>query len=281
MSDWLSFTAGWPVWGRILLIVVLAAAAHLLVRSIRAAGRQALTGRHGDYAEFIRRHNKFASIQTLLVSALTFVVYFGAIGLILSELGVSLTAYLASASVIGLAVGFGSQGLVQDVVTGVTLIFSDVLDVGDVVDVGGQTGRIERVGLRFTTLVNLLGQTIYVPNRSIGQINRYRNGYVRVYVDVQVPDGMTGLDLHTRIEPLARGMYRQYGAIVLTEPEFMGVHLAEPGDWSYLRLKFRVWPGQGALIETAFRQRLLAMLRRDVPDYADWMITVTYRAPDP
>jgi small conductance mechanosensitive channel len=68
---------------------------------------------------------KVRKISSLLTSIVIFLLYFTAVGLVLREFGVSLTAYLASASVLGLAIGFGSQGLVQDVVTGLTLIFSD------------------------------------------------------------------------------------------------------------------------------------------------------------
>ena len=90
--------------------------------------------------------------------------------MILQEIGVPLRTYFASASVIGLAVGFGLQGFVQDVIIGLTLIFSDVINVGDMVDLSGQSGRVVRIGLRFTTLVNVLGQEVNVSNRNIVQI---------------------------------------------------------------------------------------------------------------
>lgn len=99
-----------------------------------------------------------------------------------------MTAYLASASVIGLAVGFGLQGLVQDIIIGLTLIFSDALNIEDVVELSGQIGKVEHIGLRFTTIVNLHGQQIYVPNRNITMISRFRRGAIRGYVDIQVPD---------------------------------------------------------------------------------------------
>lgn len=265
---------------RIAAIVVLAVLAHVLVRGLRWLGEWALTPQGTDRTTLSRRYPKVATVGTILVSAVTFTIYFGGFGLVLRELGVPLENYLVSASVIGLAVGFGSQGLVQDIVIGLTIIFSDVLNVGDVVDIGGQSGRVERIGLRFTTLVNLLDQKVYVPNRNIGQINRYRNGYIRAYADIQVPEGLDEDTLMALVTPLADGMHAQYGAIVLTPPEVMGLHRADPGGWRYLRLKFRLWPGQGVLIETTFRQRALAALRTHTADYADWMITITYRVDD-
>lgn len=263
---------------RVLAIVGLALLAHALVRGIKHGGEWLLTPRDEQRDAMWQRYPKVATIITIVVSALTFVIYFAALGFILDEMGISLTAYIASASVIGLAVGFGSQGLVQDVVIGLTLIFSDVLNVGEMVDISGQTGRVQKIGLRFTRLVNLLDQQIHIPNRNIAQINRYRNGYIRAYVDLQLPDDAEADLVLDTVTPLARGMHAQYSAVVLTEPEIMGVQTAEPGGWRYLRIKFRLWPGQGALIETSFRQRALAALKRLHEDYADWMITVTYRA---
>jgi len=263
---------------RIALIAVLAVAAHVLVLLVRGLGTWVLAPDTAGPSALARRRPKLASVTTLVVSTVTFVIYFGAVGLILGELGISLTTYFASATVIGLAIGFGSQGLVQDIVIGLTLIFSDVLDVGDVADIGGQTGRVQSIGLRFTVLRTLVDQRVFVPNRNITQINRYRNGYVRVYVDVQLPGGVPEDEVRAEVEGLADGMFSQHGDIILAAPETFGVRDAGPGRWRYLRLKFKIWPGQGALIETTFRQRVLAALRRRSEGYADWMVVVTYRA---
>ena len=216
-------------------------------------------------------------MTTLVVSILTFSIYFTALGLILGELGISLTAYFASATVIGLAVGFGSQGLVQDVVIGLTLIFSDVLDVGDVADVGGQTGRVESIGLRFTILRTLLDQRVVVPNRNVAQINRYRQGYIRAWMDIQIPDGADEEEVFRVVETVVNGAAAQHDGIIVRSPEVMGVREATGGGWRFMRVKFHLWPGQGALIENTVRQRVLAAVRREVAEYPDWMVTVTYR----
>lgn len=262
-----------PVSSRILSFVLLAVGAHLVARTVRWLSTWALGVGKGRLEG---QYPRFATITTLVVSIMTFVVYFAAIGLILQELGVPLKAYFASASVIGLAVGFGLQGLVQDLIIGLTLIFSDVLNVGDMVDLSGQSGRVATIGLRFTTVVNFQGQEVYVPNRNITQIGRYRNGVVRAYVDVQLPEGCDEKAVTGRIRQIAAGMHTQHGSILLSMPEVLGAFLAEPGGWRYVRLKCRLWPGQGALIEQTFKQRLLAALRETQAAYDEWMITVTY-----
>lgn len=268
---------------RIVIIVAVAAAAHALVRVARSVALRLLTAprrgkRTGGPDTLARRHPKFASITSLLYSTFTFVVYFLAFGLVLEELGLKLTTYLASASVVGLAIAFGSQGLVQDVVIGLTLLFSDAFDVGDVIEyAGGQAGRVEQIGLRFTVVANFLGQTVYLPNRTIGTVSRYRRGAISMYVDVQVPDDMEDDAIVALVQPLLEGLRGQFSAIVLSGPELMDVRRADPGGWRYLRAALRLWPGQQAPVESALRGRLLGALRDRAPDYADWMISVTNR----
>lgn len=262
-----------PVWGRILCFILVAVGAHLVARLVRGLSIWALGVGKGRLEG---QYPRFATITTLVVSILTFVIYFASVGLALQEFGVPLKAYFASASVIGLAVGFGLQGLVQDLIIGLTLIFSDVLNVGDMVDLSGVSGRVEKIGLRFTTLINSQGQEVYVPNRNIAQISRYRKGVVRAYVDVELPEGCDEDAVTSRIHEIATGTHAQHGSILLSAPEAPGAFSAEPGGWRYVRLKFRLWPGQGSLIEQTFKQRLLADLREMHAAYGEWMITVTY-----
>lgn len=134
-----------PLLYRILLIAALAGGAHLIVTIIRRISQLILVGRKKVLdtggSDFVKRFPRTATIITILESTLTFTIYFMALGLMLQEFNLSLRAYLASTTVIGLAIGFGSQGLVQDIVIGLTLIFSDLLKVGDVVELSGQVGR--------------------------------------------------------------------------------------------------------------------------------------------
>ena len=266
---------------RVLVIVLVAVGGHLLVLGARRMSEWVLTPAKapGPIARELlqRRHPKVASITTLIVSAFAFGFYFVALGLVLNEFRVSLTAYLATASVVGLAVAFGLQGLVQDVVIGITLIFSDAFDVGDVVELSGQVGRVESIGLRFTTLVNLQGQHVYVPNRTIGMVARFLGATVRAYVDVQLPGEDSDDRARRIVERIAKAMRAQHGAILLTDPEVSEPLDAGAGEWRFLRVKFRIWPGQGWLLETTLRQRLLTALRELDPAYQEWMITITQR----
>ncbi len=266
---------------RILLILIVAAIAHFIVQAIRKLGEWTMAPARAPgvttKAAFTRGRPKIATVVSLTVSALTFTIYFAAVGLILDELNVSLTAYLATASVLGLAIGFGSQSLVQDVVVGLTLVFTDAMDIGDIIEVPGQIGRVEEIGLRFTTLVNFKGQRVYVPNRNISLISRYRGGVVRAYTDIQIPKGVDATQVIEVVGRIARGMRAQHPAIILSDPEVFGVREAKPADWSYLRMKFRLWPGQEPLIQETFKQRVIMALKELDPNFAAWMVDITFR----
>ena len=145
---------------RIVAFAGLAVLTHVGVILVRQLASTAAVSRQ------VKRHQKLRSIATLTASAVVFTLYFLAIGLILREFGVSLKAYLASASVVGLAIGFGSQGIVQDVVTGLTFIFSDLIDVGDLVQVSGQTGMVKAITMRFVELEDAMGAVVFIPNRT-------------------------------------------------------------------------------------------------------------------
>ena len=270
----------YPVF-RILLIVILAVAAHFVVKAIRRFSHYLLTmkvDRNAATEESLtRKYPKIATIITILVSAVTFTIYFVSVGMILREFKISLTTYFASATVIGLAVGFGLQGFVQDLVIGLTLIFSDALNIGEVVKLGDEIGRVDNIGLRFTTLINLHGQRILIPNRNIAVIGKFRGGCVRAYVDIQLPGEVDEDGISQAIQAIAKGMYHQHRSIILAAPETFGIKDAKAGQWRYLRIKFKLWPGQMKIIEETFEERVVQILKKSYAEYAAWMVTVTYK----
>jgi len=252
---------------RILFLVSIAAFTHLFVILVRNLAQR---------SSRVLQHPKLRSVISLFMSAIIFSLYFLAVGLVLRELGVSLTAYLASASVIGLAVGFGSQGIVQDVVMGLTIIFTDMLDVGDLVDVGGQVGRVTRITMRFVVLENALGAVVFIPNRSINTVLNYRRGYVRCLVDVTLlgNDGTKNAMVRSATDKMS-SFFEQFPGICITEPSTEGRMETATGK-EYLRLKFRIWPNRGQPIESTFVKELTAALQVLDAEYRDWMIAVYY-----
>jgi len=269
---------------RILLIVALSCLVHLTVKAFRQFTEWLIQQSHASKSPFdyVMHQPKFVTFIQLVANAVTFVMYFFAVGLVLEELGINLTHYLASASIVGLAISFGSQGLVQDVVISLTLIFSDTMDVGDMVEIGSSTsnviGRLEEIGMRFTSVRNYYNQKVCIPNRSIGNVSRYPQGGVLAYADIQLPAGPDRDKAVALIQNVTKGTWVQFGAIILEEPVVGAVEAVPDGGWEFLRVHFKIWPGQGNLIENTFRQQIVSAMKGFQPAYADWQVPVTYRA---
>ena len=268
---------------RLLFITALTVLVHLMVKVVRHLSEWVVMKSHAkeNPLGFVTQQPKFVTVIRLMSSSTTFIMYFFAFGLILQELfDINMTAYLASASILGLAVSFGSQGLVQDVVIGLTLIFSDAMDVGDLVEIFGSTsviGQVDEIGLRFTTVRNFYNQKVFIPNRTIANVSRFPLGGIFAYADIQIPAGAEGDKAVVAIGGAAQGMRGQFGAIILSDPVIDPVQLAPGGGWSFVRVHFKIWPGQGGLIEATFRQQIVKTMKAFQPDYADWQVPVTYR----
>jgi small-conductance mechanosensitive channel len=267
----------------IAIIVGLALIVQFIARFVRSLSEGVITKSHEKKYpfDFVTRQPKFITLARLIVSIINFVVYALAIYFIMTleyPNDSTFKTYLTSAAVIGLALSFGLQGLVQDVVTGITIILSDTMDVGDTVDLmNGVIGRVERVGLRFTKVINFYNQEIFVPNRDIANVSRYPHSGLSAYVDIQIPVKADQNAVVETIRNVAKGVQAQFNAIILAEP-VCGKIQATPGNWNYLRVRFVIWPGQNAIIDTVFRSQMVNAMKTFDSTYADWQVVVTYRA---
>jgi small conductance mechanosensitive channel len=265
------------------IIVALAFVVHLIVKLITNFSETVIIRSHEkkNRLGFVTQQPKFITLTRLIVSTVTFVVYAVAIYIILAlefPSDNTLKTYLGSAAVVGLALSFGVQGLIQDVVTGITLILSDAMDVGDTVDLmNGAIGRVEEIGLRFVKITNFYNQRIFVPNRNITNVSRFPHSGILAYADVQIPANVDQSAVVQIIENVSKATWTQFGAIILAEPLFSKVH-STPGNWNYLRVQFKIWPGQNAIIETTFLNQMVAAMKKFDANYANWQIVVTYRA---
>ncbi len=195
---------------QILLIVVLAMIARFLlhrvinklVRSTTGSTmptilkplKERLPGTLQDAAAVFpeRRRQRAEAIGSVLRSSSTVTVYTIAALLVLGQLGVYLGPLLASAGIVGVALGFGAQSLVKDLIAGLFMLLEDQYGVGDVVDVGQASGTVESVGLRITTIRDGRGVLWYVRNGEIVKVGNKSQGWATVVVDV--PIGFASVD---------------------------------------------------------------------------------------
>ena len=270
MTNLAKFTAEISSPVRILIILAIVIILHLVVIGVRRLSREVMS------LKISSNLSKSKTIASLTTSVIVFALYFSAFGLILNELGVSLKAYLASASILGLAIGFGSQGLVQDVVNGLTIVFSGLFNVEDMVEIAGQVGIVRNFGMRFTLLENAFGAIVYIPNRTITNVVRYPKGYIRAIADITLPgDAQIANQIEEKVTTIVNSTSEQLSGILVWPPSIEGRMKTASGK-AFLRVKFRLWPGRGAPIETIFKQEVVYSLKALDPNYQDWMVTVNY-----
>ena len=141
----------------------------------RAQDRQGLT------------RGRAMTLEKLAINIFTYALIFFLFILVLENVfDIRATPILAGAGIVGLAVGFGAQGLVSDVVTGFFLLLEKQLDVGDFVTTAGMSGIVEEVGLRTTKLRDFDGTLHFIPNREISSMSNHSRGTMRALVDMSI-----------------------------------------------------------------------------------------------
>ena len=133
-----------------------------------------------------RRRQRADTIGSVLRSVATVVVFGIATAMVLSELGFKLGPVLASAGIVGVAVGFGAQNLIKDFLNGMFMILEDQYGVGDVIDAGEATGTVEAVGLRTTRLRDVKGTVWHIRNGEIIRVGNKSQGWARALLDIPV-----------------------------------------------------------------------------------------------
>ncbi|WP_431028516.1 mechanosensitive ion channel family protein [Lysinibacillus sp. LZ02] len=126
------------------------------------------------------------TILKLLQSVLSYLVYFSAIMGILSSLEIQVAGLLAGAGIAGLAIGFGAQSLVKDVITGFFIIFEDQFGIGDYIRVNAAEGTVVEIGLRTTKIKGVTGEQFIIPNGAITDVTNFSINNSKAMIDLQV-----------------------------------------------------------------------------------------------
>jgi small conductance mechanosensitive channel len=208
-----------------------------------------------------RRRQRATTIGSVLKSMSTFLIYGIAFVEILSELGFQLAPIIASAGVLGVAIGFGAQNLVRDFLSGMFMMLEDQYGVGDVVDLGGATGTVEAVGLRITTLRDIKGTVWYMRNGEVLRVGNSSQGFAVAVVDVPL-SYRADIDLATSVitEAISAAVAESpLSDLVLGPPEVLGVESVTP-EGILLRLTAKVRPGKQWAVQRALRQHIIAAL---------------------
>jgi moderate conductance mechanosensitive channel len=206
-----------------------------------------------------RRAQRARTIGSVLKSIVSFLVWGIAFVMILGDLGFNLTPILASAGVVGVAVGFGAQNLVKDFLTGVFMLLEDQYGVGDVVDVGDATGTVESVGLRITTLRDINGTVWYVRNGAVNRVGNSTQGFAMALVDVPIAYGTDVNEALSLLGTVAGEVTERepLNANVLAPPTVLGVQ-SVTAEHITLRLTVKVRPAKQWATERELRREIMA-----------------------
>ena len=280
---------------RVLVILLVALVARALMhRAINRLVRGAVDGRlpgalHGlrDKARALestvllseRRRQRTETLGSVLRSIASATVGVIAMAMVLGEIGLDLTPIVASAGIVGVAVGFGAQNLVKDFLSGMFMLLEDQYGVGDVVDAGPATGIVEAVTLRTTRLRDVEGTVWYVRNGEILRVGNKSQGWSRALLDIPLA---LGTDV-----PTVRALALEAAQAVKADEDYAGMVLEEPEVWGLeaigaeglvLRITMKTIATMEGPVERALRERLIAAFEEHdinigVPQRLVWNVT--------
>jgi hypothetical protein len=170
-----------------LRILVIALLAVILARILKAVTSRLVQASKGPTRVAQLREQQTRTMAGLLYSLGLWLIVAVAILTTLPELGFDVTPVAATAAVASLAFGFGAQTLVKDLINGFFIVFEDQYVVGDLIQVNGETGRVEYLTLRRTVLRNASGAIVTIPNSLVGQVANLNRDWSQAFIDVTVP----------------------------------------------------------------------------------------------
>jgi small-conductance mechanosensitive channel len=204
-----------------------------------------------------RRKQRAETMGSVLRSIASIIILGSAAITILRYLSLDVTPFLASASIIGVAVAFGAQNLVKDFLTGMFMLLEDQYGVGDVINVGSATGTVEAVTLRTTRLRDVNGVVWYVPNGEIKRVGNESQNWARVVLDVPVEYDADLDKVRTLLAETAGAMAidTPWDEFMIEDPMVWGVQ-ALSGEAVVVRVVCKTSPGKQADVARELRERV-------------------------
>jgi small conductance mechanosensitive channel len=204
-----------------------------------------------------RRVQRAETMGSLLKSIASIVIFaiFGITAI--AELGYPVGPLLASAGVVGVALGFGAQSLVKDFLSGIFMIFEDQYGVGDSVDLGEAGGTVEAVGLRVTRLRDVEGTVWYVRNGEILRVGNQSQNWARTVLDIPVALDQDLVRVQQVLKSVAHDLWEDedFKHQIIEEPEVWGVQDLTP-NWITVRVVLKTAPLEQWAVAREMRQRI-------------------------
>lgn len=260
---WLS-TLTSLAWVRSAVSLVVIGAVALLLWSLSDSIIEGTLRTQARRLDNARKRSRLLTVTPLLQGTVRITIGVLALLLILAQLGLNIGPLLAGAGIIGLAVGFGAQSLIKDLLIGVTLLLEDAASVGDVIDVGGHIGEVEAMGIRMLRLRDLDGTVHLVPYSEITTISNLTKDFAYVLLDVRVAYRENVDQVIDALVDVASAFRddEDFGPVILEDLEVMGVNsLGESGV--DVRIRLKTLPLERFHVGREFRRRIKARFDED------------------
>jgi moderate conductance mechanosensitive channel len=267
MADLRDLTMGGVPLGRWVLthgikVLVILVVAFVAVRAARLAIGQfqrTLARRHGDTDfEWQRR---VATLSGILSSTVTVAIAFVAILMMLRELTIDVVPILTGAGIAGLAIGFGAQNLVRDVISGFFLILEDQVRIGDLARINGVAGTVEQINLRTIVVRDGEGAVQVFPNGTITALANLSKQFSYAVVDVRIAYSENIDRVMGTLREVGASMQRDalWGPLILAPLDIVGVESLADGA-ATIRMKFKTQPLNQGKVGNELRRRLMSTL---------------------
>jgi moderate conductance mechanosensitive channel len=298
-NEWLAAASDWliakPLQILLLLLVALIARwlAHRLIDRVvkRAASglptpvlkhKPAAEQQHTAAVVAGRRVQRAQTMGSLLKSIASVVILTIFAITVIAELGFAVGPLIASAGIVGIALGFGAQSLVSDFLSGIFMIFEDQYGVGDVVDLGEAIGTVEAVGLRVTRLRDVEGTVWYVRNGEIVRVGNSSQNWARTVVDVPVGHNQDLYRVQEILKDIAHDVWEdeEFKRVIIEEPEVWGVQDLTP-DWITVRVTLKTAPLEQWAVAREMRERIKARFDHEGIDLARPTRVIINRTEEP
>ncbi len=254
---WLTDASMWTSFAFALIrIIIIFVLTRVAIKLINKVVERSLSGR--DKSRIATNPRRLVTIGELCKNVVSSVFNFIMIMLILNEFGFNLGPLLAGAGVAGLAISFGAQSIVKDIITGFFIIFEDQFAVGDVIQTGTYKGTVQMVGLRTTRLVSWNGEVNIIPNGSIISVTNFSLSNSLAVVDIPMSMERSLEDARALVVRATESM-KTDKLEVLDVPEVLGIQTLTTGEYS-LRIIAKCQPNSRSDVEraihTAVKQEL-------------------------
>jgi small conductance mechanosensitive channel len=238
-------------------ILVVLAVAFILVRLLKLATSRLAKFSRSEALPTALRARQVRTLASVLNSVGIAVILSLAAMQILPVLGINMGPLLASAGVAGLAIGFGAQTLVHDVINGFFILMENQYDVGDVVRIGGVAGAVESMTLRRTTLRDETGAVHIIPNSEIKIVSNLTRDWAQVALHISVDYRENSDRILELLKQVGEDLRNDpdYAALLVADPQVPGIERVAGGEVDYLVL-IKTRPGQQYAVSRELRRRI-------------------------